>query len=71
MAIFWAIINLINNLFSAYKAAQDAWAAERAAQAEIKRQTREKAIDEAKNAKTPEDAFAAQEKIVDSKPTNP
>jgi hypothetical protein len=40
----------------------------RAAAAEKKNQDRDKAIDDAKKAKTPEDAWKAQDGVVDSQP---
>ena len=66
MSYVWAAVTFLNNVFTAISEIFAALAARRAASIEEKRQALEKALEDAKNAKTAEDAYNAQTGVVDS-----
>lgn len=68
LANFFALIRLILRAFQLWDAFLDSVDQADIAAREVRRQKREQAVDDAAKAKTPEDAYDAQERIVDSQP---
>lgn len=66
MSWIWAIIAFFNNLWSAYKEWQAAREAQRQADAEIKRQAREKAEEDLKSCKTEQECDDASDRLHDN-----
>jgi uncharacterized protein HemY len=64
----WAVITLLNNLFAAFGAILAAVKVWQEKRKEEKRQARDKAIEDAKNAKTEGEFDDAQSRIVDGTP---
>jgi hypothetical protein len=68
LAYIGAAVEIIRALFALWRTFKD-WRRQREIEEASKRgQDRVKAIDDVKNAKTPEEAWDAQERIVGSKP---
>lgn len=63
-AVIEAILKILN-LWDAFLAYTDKV---RAAEAQKKNQDRDQAIEDAQNAKTPDDAYKAQDGVIDSEP---
>ncbi len=68
MSTFFAIIRILLGLIGAWESFLAYTDKIRAAEAEKKNQDRDKAIDAAQVAKTPEEAWDAQTKVVDNIP---
>lgn len=64
----WLVIELIMKLFKLWDQFADHVEARRRAEAEEKRQAREKAIEDSKRAETDDEIFDSQDRIVNNKP---
>lgn len=68
MSAFWAVVTFFNNLWEAVKMILSTLAAQRKAERSEDLTESDKAVDAAKAAKTAEEAYAAQDRIVDNQP---
>jgi hypothetical protein len=68
IAKFWALVEIIRAIFSLWKGFRDWQDRLKEREAQDKKSKREKAIEDAKNAKTPEEFEDAQRRIVDNNP---
>lgn len=63
---FFDLISLVLKLVGLWEGFLDFLDKKHSAELELRRQRREAALDQAEKAETPEDAFAAQDKILDN-----
>lgn len=68
LANFFALIRLILKALDLFEGFLDSIDQADIAAREVRRQKREQAVDDAAKAKTPEEAFNAQERIIDNQP---
>ncbi len=68
MGWIFSLITLINNLFSAWRAYEDAVQAKREREAAEREKNRNQAVDDSKKAETDEEIFDSQIRVIDNRP---